>query len=166
MSDMVGADLEQLDQLADAFTKAGTEISVDAANLRGRVESAVGSFDETLQRLLSKASGLVGEMNTEMSSLSVEAAGITWTGGNREAFTSDVNTFGTAVTSGGEQIETDIGAIIRQVSTGFTPVLQEFGLSLVASTDAVEASSVTMKTAVANQRSSLDQAANVGWGSA
>jgi len=102
-------------------------------------------------------------MNTEMSGLRDQGASVGWTGNNRGGFDSDLNAFGTAVTTGTGQINTDITAIKSQVDTGFTPIMTEFGTALKAGADDVNTAAIDMNTAVTNQRTNLDQAANTGW---
>lgn len=166
MSDFMGADLDQLEQLATGFTDAGMEISAKAETLRARVNAAVSSFEETLAALQTDAASLVDSMDEEIASVSQQATGVAWTGANQGAFVGDVAAFEGAVRTGGAQINDDIGTIKTRVTTGFSPVLTEFGAALSTSAEDVAASTDQMKTAVANQRANLDQAANVGWTSA
>ena len=166
MSDFTGADLDQLDQLAAAFTTAGTEISAKAATLRTKIQTAVDNFESTLSTLQSEATTLGGQMNDEMAAVRTQAGGVNWTGSNRQSFDADLNSFGTVVQRATAQTETDITSIRSQVDAQFTPVLTEFATALNTRADDVNAATTMMKSAVDTQRSNLDQAANVGWTSA
>lgn len=166
MSNFTGADLSQLDELAAAFTTAGTEISAKAQTLQSKIQTAVTNFETTLSTMQQDAATLTGQMNDEMAAVRGQADGVQWTGNNRGAFDGDLNNFGTVVNQGAARIDSDIANIKSQVDGRFTPVLNDFSTALGASADDVNSSTTTLKTAVDTQRSNLDQAANVGWTSA
>jgi hypothetical protein len=166
MSNITGADLDQLDQLAAAFTTAGTEISARAAALQSKIHTAVSNFEHTLSTMQSETTTLASQMNDEMAAIRGHAAGVSWSGNNRAAFDGDLSSFSGVVQRGTSQIASDISSITGQVDSRFTPVLTEFASALRASADDVGSATTTMKTAVDTQRSNLDQAANVGWTSA
>lgn len=165
-TDLTGADLEQLDALAAAHATAGTQIAGRAADLRTRIQAAVATFESTMSRLQQHATTLTTAMTDEIAAVSALAAGVAWTGVNRGAFDSDLRAFDTQVRSGSAAIDSGVSSLRSSVESRFTPVLEEFGLSVVDAGDGVEAATVDLRGAVGRQRSALDEAANVGWMSA
>lgn len=166
MSDFTGADLDQLNELATAFTTAGTEIAAKATTLQGKIQAAVSNFEQTLSTMQTETTALASEMNDEMAAVRAQAGGVQWTGNNRQAFDADLNSFSGVVQRGTAQIDADIATIKGQVDSRFNPVLTEFASALQTSADDVGSATSTMKAAVDTQRANLDQAANVGWTSA
>ena len=106
---MLGADLQQLEDLAAAFDKAGTEIAAKADTLRDKIDASVDAFVAALDGLARDASTLTSAIDTEIDGVSTQASGVQWTGGNRGAFDTDLGTFNTAVKTGTAAINTDIG---------------------------------------------------------
>lgn len=163
MSELTGADLGQLDDLAAAFTTAGNEIAAKGEALRTRIQASIDAFNASLTSLQSTTQALTEQTNAEMQALRDQGASVGWTGNNRTAFDGDLAAFGNAVNTGTAQINTDIAAIKSQVDSSFTPVMVDFASALKAGADDVNAATADMKTAVDTQRTNLDQAANVGW---
>lgn len=166
MSDIVGADLAQLETLSAAFQTAGDQINAKSEVLQGRIQAAVGRFEATLSSLQQEAATLTSSIDQEMDGLAGQADSVQWTGANRASFDGDLAQFKSVVATGTAQIDADISSIKAQVDSGFSPVLTEFGAALKSSGDQVNAATTEMNTAVSNQRANLDQAANVGWSNA
>jgi len=164
--EVLGADLQQLEDLAAAYDTAGTEIAAKGETLRGKINEAVVVFIATLDGLARDASTLTTAIDTEIDGVSTQAAGVQWTGTNRTAFDGDLGAFNTAVKTGTTAINTDIGTLKSDVETRFTPVLDDFATALTASAEEINVNAGTMRIAVSTQRSNLDEAANVGWTSA
>ena len=164
--DIVGADLDQLDQLSTAFETAGAQIAAKADALDDKIAAAIASFEATLSSLQTQATTLTSTIDQEIEAVSGQAGSVQWTGANRAAFDGDLTNFTGVVTAGTAQINTDISTIKSQVDSSFNPVLAEFSTALKQSGEEVNTASTEMKTAVATQRTNLDQAANVGWNNA
>ena len=164
--DIVGADLAQLDELSTAFHTAGTAIAAKATTLDEKIQTAILRFETSLSTLRSEAATLAGTIDDEIDAVRNQADGVQWTGSNRTAFDGDLATFTVTVHDGTARIDTDITAITTRIDSGFTPVLADFGIALRRSGDEVDTAATDMEIAVADQRSALDQVANVGWANA
>ena len=97
---MLGADLQQLDDLATAFDTAGTEIAAKADTLRDKIDAAVDAFVAALDGLARDASTLTSRSTVRSTGCRTQAGGVQWTGANRVAFDGDLGTFNTAVKTG------------------------------------------------------------------
>jgi hypothetical protein len=163
---MTGADLGHLETLEGAFETAGAQIADKAEVLRGKIDSAVDKFVDTLNSLARDAAQLSSGIDREVEGVSTQASGVQWTGTNRDAFNGDMSALVSAITTGTAALNSEIAEIKGQVEAKFTPVLTQFGTALTTSADDVNTTSKGMKAKVTTQRDNLDQAANVGWLSA
>lgn len=166
MSDMTGADLGQLDALADEFQRAGGQMEARAGDLHTDITTAIGEFNRVLDDMAKQARDLSSAMNDEMGVLKSKADGVQWTGSNRDSFNGSMQRFQSDVTTGTTNLNTDIGTLQSQVASNFNAVLEQFGGELSSVGSEVNAFAVNMRGTVAQQRENLDQAANTGWDSA
>ena len=91
MSDqMLGADLQHLEDSSTAFEQAGAQIGAKADALRDKINVAVEAFVTTLDGLARDATTLTGAIDREIEGVSTQAGGVQWTGGNRDAFDGDL----------------------------------------------------------------------------
>lgn len=166
MSDITGADLAHLDTLSTSFETAGRQINAKAGQLQTRIMNAVSTFESTLSSMRTEATTLTRSIDDEIDAVDRQSGGVQWTGNNRATFDGDLARFRSTVNTGTAQIDQDIVDIKTQVDSRFTPVLNEFGTALNESAAGFDESALEMRGAVADQRTNLDQAANVGWDSA
>lgn len=160
---MLGADLQQLEDLAAAFETAGAQIAARADELRDKIGTSVEAFVDALDQLRAQTLVLTGDIDVEIQAVGTQAAGVQWTGNNRLAFDTDLGAFTRSVNTGTAAINTDIDQLKTEVDSRFTPVLTQFGVALRDSAGDVNTTTGGMRTAVSTQRANLDEAANVGW---
>jgi len=163
MSEMTGADLAQLDSLALQFTTAGQEIATKGEVLRTKIQTAIAAFNGSLTTMQSTTTNLTAATDAEMTGLKAQGDSIVWTGNNRNGFDSNLSAFDAEVRRGSSQMNADIALLKGQVDSSFTPVMEDFGVQLAAASDDVNVAATNMNVTVTNQRTNLDQAANVGW---
>jgi len=164
--ELVGADLAHLDALATAYDTAGREVAQRVDELRGRFGTAVSSFQTTMSRLQSAAGALTAAMDDEVAAVANHAAAVGWTGANRHAFDADLQRFVGIVRTGAAAIDDGVADLRGSVDQRFAPVLENFGVSVRDAADDIDTATAGMRTSVTTQRDRLDEAANVGWGSA
>ncbi|MDQ3468462.1 MAG: hypothetical protein M3487_01605 [Actinomycetota bacterium] len=161
--ELVGADLAHLDALATAYDTAGREVALHAEELRGRLGTAVSSFQTTMSRLQAAAGALTTAMDDEVAAVANHAATVGWTGANRHAFDADLHRFVGIVRTGAAAIDDGVADLRTDVDQRFAPVLDEFGVSVRDAAGGIDTATTEMRTSVAAQRDRLDEAANVGW---
>lgn len=165
-NELTGADLEHLDALSDAYAVAGTQITGRAADLQQRLATAVSTFGSSMVRLTQQASTLTQAIDDEVGAVSTQATAVSWSGANRAAFDGDVQRFVGSVRAGNSAIVAGIDELRSSVDQRFSPVLEDFGRAVAGSADGVATATSATQANVANQRRSLDEAANIGWTSA
>jgi len=164
--ELLGADLGHLEVLATAYESAGREVAQRADDLRGRLGTAVSSFQTTMARLQSEAGVLTMAMDDEVAAVANHASAVGWTGSNRHAFDGDLQRFVGIVRTGAAAIDDGIADLRGDVDRRFAPVLEEFGVTVRDAADGIDSNTSGMRTTITAQRDRLDEAANIGWSSA
>jgi len=164
--ELLGADLGNLEVLATAYESAGREVAQRADDLRGRLGTAVSSFQTTMARLQSEAGVLTTAMDDEVAAVANHASSVGWTGANRHAFDGDLQRFVGIVRTAAAAIDDGIADLRSDVDRRFAPVLEEFGVTVRDAADGIDSNTSGMRTSITTQRDRLDGAANIGWSSA
>ncbi|MEM8923278.1 MAG: hypothetical protein AAGD35_07220 [Actinomycetota bacterium] len=163
MSDFLGADLVQLDELSAGYTDAGGKIKDDATLLVEDADRVVTAFRDEMKAFLAQVTTLAEGIEAESNTLETDGESVQWFGLNHGAFVGDLQVFGGHVRSGSALIVEDINRINSEIESKLLPKIEEMRAELDLEANAAEESTATMSTAVATQRDNLDQAANTGW---
>jgi hypothetical protein len=163
MTAMTGASLEQLDQLSADYVTTSKAMLDKATQLNARIRTAITTFNSTMTTLGNETQALTGQIETEMSGLAAHAAGVEWTGNNRNAFNDDLGRMGQAVSKGTGLIREHTTTLRSKVESEFAPSLEKFSAGLETRMAANDQVNSQTSKAVADQRQMLDAAANSGW---
>lgn len=163
MSDLSGADLDQLDALASSYQQRGAAIAERALDLNRRVVEAVTTFQTSLSDLRTRTTAANDALLDDIDGLARTAAATTWTGANRTAFDTDLAVLQQGVTATTTALTTRIGQLEHGGVAPFTDILTTFGRQASGAGAAAEQTGASLRTRVTEQRQSLQDAADLGW---
>ena len=165
-ADLTGADLGDLDALADAYAAAGSRIAGRADELRTRLGAAVATFEATMVRLHQETTTLTQALDDEVATVASQSGAVAWSGANRSAFDADLQRFVGAVRAGSAAIVAGVGELRASIDQRFSPILHDVGRAVTGAAAGVDAATGDLRVGLATLRTNLDHAANVGWTSA
>lgn len=163
MSDVTGADLEQLDALAASYQARGAEIAERALDLDRRLVDAVTTFQTALTELRTQVTSANEALLDDIDGLHGTAASTTWTGANRAVFDTELGLLEQGVTTTTESLTTRIRELESTGVVPFGEILASFGRQASAAGESAEQAGGAMQTRVAGQRAALADAADMGW---
>lgn len=158
-----GADLEQLEDLASTYGTSGAAIAARGRDLRTRITQTVERFDTTMSTLRTQAVQVNEDLQEDVDGLTELAAATTWTGANRAAFDQDLATLRQAIARSNAAIVEGLDQFDQTGLAPFRTMLHDYGVALTDAGNGVEEATATMQTGVADQRSAIADAADVGW---
>lgn len=164
MSDVVtGADLDQLDALAQAYHERGAEIAAQAGDLNIRIVETVDAFRSALDAMRSQSVTANTALLADVDELVATAAATTWTGANRLAFDDDLVALRTGITTTTDSLTSRLDELARTGVEPFGGQLEAFGRQARTAGEAAEQTGADMRAGLGDQRRSLQDAADLGW---
>lgn len=163
MSELAGADLDQLDALAASYEARGAEIAERSRDVDRRIVETVTAFQGALTDLRVRAARANDTLLDDVDELTRTAAATTWTGANRTAFDDQLAVLERGITTTAEALTTGIVELERTGVAPFAEILAAFGRQATGAGESAEAAGIAMRTRVAGQRAELTDAADTGW---
>lgn len=163
MSEVTGADLGQLDQLADAYQQRGAEIGARATDLNTRIVATIDAFRGALARLRDQTTTANTALVDDVDGLVELAAATIWTGANRAVFDADLATLRAGITAITESLLTRLSELERTGVEPFGGMLEDVGRQTVVAGTAAEQTGADMRVSLHAQRQVLQETADLGW---
>jgi len=158
---MIGADLGQMDDLAQRMRTTTTAIGKAQSTTDGATRNVVGSVTTDARAALQQIQGELGELRSSVAGSVATANATNWVGANAQTFRASATEFDTAMQRA-EAATTDAFTKFQASIQQMADALESYQASFSAALTNAQSSTTSMETAVIAQRNHLDDAMNRG----
>lgn len=158
---MLGAQLDDLDQLSQQLTRTAGDIGSCQADATATTSAVVESVRQAATEALARITAHMDALTASVEASQASAAGAMWTGVNADTFRQAASDFAGAMRSA-HAATTETFTSFRTNIEAMASQLSEYGSELSAAMAQAEESTTTMATAVQGQRANLDEVMNTG----
>jgi hypothetical protein len=158
---MLGAQLDDLGQLAGQLTTTTSDIGASSSRCTSLTSSVVSNVQQAAQDALQSIGNEMEALRATVDAAGRSADAAQWTGGNADRFRSAYVDFNGAMAAA-ERTTNETFADFKRLIENMTTELNEYVTKFNTSLDQAQQATQSMSSAVTSQQNALDQVMNTG----